>query len=109
MGDQTTGQAGTDTAQATKHVYKAGDEYLLKYPLEDIGLASVTLRRLNGKDLVAIADAADKGKGSAARVLACRCASIPPSTFDQLDAEDATALGEIAAGFIGGALATGET
>jgi len=70
-------------------------------------ITELPLRRLKGKDLKDISNAVPKGHGEAMAVLICRCASIPPSTFDQLDAEDVTAIGEIATGFIGGALPTG--
>ena len=71
-------------------------------------ITEVTLRRLTGADLKAIANAADKGKGDAMLLLVSRCASLPTSTVDQLDAQDVQAIGEIAAGFIGGALPTGD-
>lgn len=91
--------------------------HTLKHPVElrdkagDV-LETVTelqLRRLNGKDLRDITNAAAKGHGEAMAVLVCRCASIPPSTFDQLDAEDLAEVGAIASGFIGGALPAGAT
>lgn len=91
--------------------------YPLKYPIElrntagDVvdTLTELQLRRLRGKDLKDVANAVPKGHGEAMAVLICRCSGIPPSTFDQLDAEDVTAIGEIATGFIGGALPTGAT
>lgn len=71
-------------------------------------ITELQLRRLNGKDMRAIANATAKGNGEVMAVLVCRCASIPPSTFDLLDAEDIAAVGEVAQGFIGGALPTGD-
>lgn len=72
-------------------------------------IESLTLRRLKGKDMRAIANASAKGHGEALATLICRSAQIPPSTFDELDGEDVTELGVVAADFIGGALPTGVT
>lgn len=72
-------------------------------------IESLTMRRLKGKDMRDIANAAARGAGDAMVVLVCRSAQIPPSTFDLLDAEDVTELGTVAADFIGGALPTGVT
>jgi hypothetical protein len=91
--------------------------YTLKHTLElrntagDVieTISELKLRRLTGKDLKDIANANAKGPGEAMAVLICRAASIPPSTFERLDAEDAARLGVIAADFIGGALPTGAT
>lgn len=96
-------------------VYQAGDDYPLSYPVEVLGkdgavletIRSVRLRRLKGADMRAIADATAKGKGAAMAELVARAASLPPSLFDLLDGEDISALGEVAQGFIGGALPTG--
>ena len=90
--------------------------YILKHPVElknaqgDV-VSTVTelqLARLNGKAMREIGNAKARGEGEMMAVLLCKSAGIPPSTFDQLDAEDVTAAGSIAAGFIGGALPTGE-
>lgn len=94
----------------------SGGAYTLKYPVDFKNrdgeviktLAEVTLRRLNGGDVRAVANASDKGKGEATAVLICRACSLSPSEFDQLDAEDVTALGELASGFLGASRATGE-
>lgn len=89
----------------------------LKYPVELKGtdgstiekIEALTLRRLKGKDMRAIANATAKGHGEGLAALICRSAQIPPSTFDELDGADVTELGVVAADFIGGALPTGVT
>ena len=89
----------------------------LKYPVELKNsegttiekIEALTLRRLKGKDMRAIANASAKGQGEAIAVLICRSAQIPPATFDELDGADVTELGMVAADFIGGALPTGVT
>lgn len=95
--------------------HKAGDVVTLAYPVELKNaqgevlelVDSVRLRRLNGADFTAIANAAEKGKGEAAAVMVCRVGQVPRSTFDKLDAEDVAMLSEIAASFMGGARKTG--
>lgn len=90
-------------------------EHPLKHPVElkdkDGNVVqridSLELRRFKGADVAAIGNANAKGAGEALRVMVCRMAGIPPSTFDQLDGQDVTELGEVAAGFLGGALPTG--
>jgi len=72
-------------------------------------IESITLGRLNGRDMRDIANAAAKGPGDAMAMLVCRSGRIPPSTFDLLDGEDVTELGVKASDFIGGALPTGLT
>lgn len=67
----------------------------------------VALRRLTGADMAVIGNAKAKGEGEVMRVMVCRVASLPPSTFDLMDAEDVMALSERAADFMGGALSTG--
>ena len=89
--------------------------YTLIYPVElknkaGDAMETITelqLKRFNGADMKAIANAKAKGEGEMMAVMLCRSASIPPSTFDQLDGEDITAAGEIAAGFIGRVQTTG--
>ncbi len=101
----------------TEKHWNAGDVYPLKYPFELSNakgevlqpVNSVTLRRLNGADLAAVANASARGPGDALKEVVCRVAGVPPSTFDRMDAVDLTELGVISAGFIGGALPTGGT
>jgi hypothetical protein len=89
--------------------------YTLIYPVElkskaGDSMETITelqLKRFNGADMKAIANAKAKGEGEMMAVMLCRSASIPPSTFDLLDGEDITAAGEIAAGFIGRVQTTG--
>lgn len=91
------------------------DRYELQYPIQIKTAAGeevaaereVKLRRLTGADLAAIAQAGSKGPGDALMEMVCRVASVPPSTFNRMDAADAAALAEIAANFIGRALPTG--
>lgn len=72
-------------------------------------ITCLTLRRLTGRDMRAIANAQAKGAGEGLAAMVCASAGIAPSTFDLLDAEDITQVGEVVAGFIGGALQTGKT
>jgi len=89
--------------------------YTLKHPVElkradGTVLETITelqLSRLKGRDLKAID--AGKGQGAVMLALLARSAALPPSTIDELDAEDATEAGVIVMGFIGGALPTGAT
>jgi hypothetical protein len=90
--------------------------YTLKYPLERKRgdgevvetIYELTFRRLRGADLKVIGDASAKGAGTAMREIVCRACDITPGTYDLLDAEDLAQAGDIAAGFIGRALPTGE-
>lgn len=91
-------------------------EHQLKYPVEIKDtegnvvqrIETLTLRRLKGTDMTKIGNAKAKGDGEVMRVMVCQMASIPASTFDQLDGEDVTDLGGLAANFLGGALPTGD-
>lgn len=91
------------------------DRYTLQYQIqlktasgeEVTAERELTLRRLTGADLAAIAQAGAKGPGDALMEMVCRVASVPPSTFNRMDAADAAALAEIAANFIGRTLPTG--
>lgn len=88
--------------------------YTLRQPLElrDAAGALVetvtelALHRLRGRDMRALDNA--KGNGSALLALLAASSRLPPSTVDLMDAEDVTAAGAIVAGFLGGALPTGE-
>jgi len=88
-------------------------QYTLKHPLElrnadGAVIETITvlvLRRLKGRDLKAMDGA--KGQGSMVLALIAASAGVPPSTVDQLDAEDVTAAGEVVADFLGGSLPTG--
>ena len=90
--------------------------YTLKYPLEIKRgdgevvetIRELSFRRLRGADLKAIGDASAKGAGTAMQEIVCRACDITPFTYDRLDAEDLAQAGDIAAGFIGRALPTGE-
>ena len=68
-------------------------------------LEELTLRRLKGRDMRKLDGAA--GNGSALLALLAASADLPPSTADQLDAEDVTEAGTVVAGFLGGSLPTG--
>lgn len=89
--------------------------YQLKYPVElkntqgevTDTLKEITLDRLNGKAMREIANARAKGEGDMMAVLVSKSAKLPPSTVDQLDAEDFTEAASIASGFIGGVQPTG--
>ena len=89
--------------------------YTLLYPIELKNkegqvietITELQLKRFNGADMRAIANAKAKGEGEMLAVMVSRSACIPPSTFDLLDGEDITAAGEIAAGFIGRVQTTG--
>lgn len=89
--------------------------YKLKWPVELLGtdgavverIEQLTLRRLRGRDMKAL-DAA-KGNGSAMLALLAASAQLPPSTVEQMDAEDVTDAGGLVAGFLGGFLPTGAT
>lgn len=87
--------------------------YFLRHPvlLKDAAgavvetLTELELRRLKGRDMRALDGA--KGGGSIILSLLAASAGLPPSTIDQLDAEDVSAAGEVVAGFLGGSLPTG--
>lgn len=87
--------------------------YTLKHPVElrtasgevTQTLTSLTLRRLKGRDMRKLDGAS--GNGSALLALLAASADLPPSTADQLDAEDVTDAGAVVAGFLGGSLPTG--
>ncbi len=90
-------------------------EYELKHPVELRAkdgtlieeIRTLTLKRPKGKHL----KATDRVVGDAAKTLAliAACADIPPSTADELDGEDVTALGEMVEGFLGARQRTGAT
>jgi hypothetical protein len=67
------------------------------------------LHRLKGGDARKVLNAREKGAGDFIAALVCASARIPPSTFDQLDAEDITAVAEVAGSFLGSAQATLKT
>lgn len=105
-----------DTSQAGEpKTWEAGDQYPLRHPLDLKAadgstvetIADLTLRRLNGADLTVIANATAKGQGEALKAIVCRVCSIPPSTYDRLDAQDLTEVAQVASGFIGSALRIG--
>lgn len=87
--------------------------YTLKHPTEvktaaGAVLETVTelsLNRLTGHDMRKLDTA--KGNGSALVLLLAASARVPPSTIDQLDAEDVTGASAIVADFLGGSLPTG--
>jgi hypothetical protein len=87
--------------------------YTLKHPLElrnkeGVVVETITaleLRRLKAKELRALDNA--KGNGSVLLMMLGLSAGLPPSTVDELDAEDAADAGTIVAGFLGGSLPTG--
>lgn len=91
--------------------------HTLKHPVElknkegDVieTITELQLKRFKGADIRAIGNAKSKGEGEMMAVMISRSASIPPSTFDQLDGEDVTEVGVLVAGFIGGALQIGVT
>lgn len=88
--------------------------YPLKYPVElkkadgtvTETITELTLNRLKGKDARHVLNEQGKGNGHFMVALVCASAQIPPSTFDQLDAEDALGAFEAADGFFGSAQAT---
>lgn len=88
--------------------------YKLKHPVElrttqghvVEKLEELVLKRLNGASARRCLNAAGKGAGDFTAMLVCESAGIPPSTFDQLDAEDITAAAEVATVFFGTAPAT---
>ena len=89
----------------------------LKYPVElkradgtvSETITELELRRLKGGDARRVLNARDKGTGEFIAALVCASALIPPSTFDQLDAEDVTAAAEVAGDFLGSAPPTSKT
>ncbi len=68
-------------------------------------ITTLELRRLKAKELRALDNA--KGNGSVLLTMLGLSAGLPPSTVDELDAEDAADAGTIVAGFLGGSLPTG--
>lgn len=64
-------------------------------------ITELTFSRLKGASARKLLNAKDKGTGEFVAALICASAAIPPSTFDQLDAEDIFKAGEIAADFFG--------
>ncbi len=88
-------------------------EYTLKYPVElrnTVGdvvetITTLQLRRLKARELRALDNC--KGNGSILLMMLGVSAGLPPSTVDELDAEDAAEAGTIVADFLGGSLTTG--
>lgn len=80
----------------------------LSYPIKAHGetLLALTLRRPKVGDLRAVDGLGDMGK--LAKLIE-RCAGIPATSVDQIDAVDVAALGEVIGGFLGGSLANGAT
>lgn len=70
-------------------------------------IRTLQLRRLSGRDMRALDNA--KGNGSMLLTLVSKSSGLPPSTVDEMDAEDVTNAGAIVAGFLGGSLPTGAT
>lgn len=93
----------------------SGQVYKLLHPVELKNtqgevverIEQLTLSRLNGKAMREIGNAKARGEGEMMGVMVCKSSNLPPSTVDQLDAEDFTAAGIIVAGFIGGVQAIG--
>ena len=87
--------------------------YILKHPIElksadgsvQETISELGLRRLKARDMRAL----DNAKGGASMSLALLGASagLPPSTIDQLDAEDFTSALSVVTDFLGGSLLTG--
>lgn len=88
--------------------------YTLKWPVDlatkEGGVVSriteLSLGRLKGAAATRCLNAMQKGPGDFTRALVCESARIPPSTFDQLDAEDIGYAAEVATAFFGIALPT---
>lgn len=72
-------------------------------------ITELQMNRLKGGDARQVMNKRDKGTGEFILALVCASARIPPSTFDQLDAEDITAAAEIAGGFLGDGPPTSKT
>lgn len=64
-------------------------------------ITELRLHRLKGGDARRVLNARDKGSGEMIAALVCASARIPPSTFDQLDAEDVSAVAEVCGDFLG--------
>lgn len=88
--------------------------YALKFPV-DLATAAggvveriteLRLNRLKGAAAKRCLNAMQKGPGDFTAALVCESAGIPPSTFDQLDAEDIGYAAEVATAFFGIALPT---
>ena len=62
-------------------------------------ITELTFRRLQGGAARRVLNAKDKGTGEFVTALVCASASIPVSTFDQLDAADIFKAGEVASDF----------
>lgn len=72
-------------------------------------ITELQLHRLKGGDARKVLNAREKGAGDFIAALVCASARIPPSTFDQLDAEDITNVAEVAGGFLGSVQGTLKT
>ncbi|GCL64313.1 phage tail assembly protein [Pseudaquabacterium pictum] len=72
-------------------------------------ISELQLHRLKGGDARKVLNLREKGAGDFIAALLCASARIPPSTFDQLDAEDIVAAAEVAGGFLGVAPAISKT
>lgn len=98
-------------AESTRADASQSNVYPLKFPIKLTGkdgevveeITELTLKRLKGGAARRVLNAQQKGPGDFAFVLICESASIPPSTFDKLDAEDVLGLMEAAAPFLGNA------
>jgi hypothetical protein len=83
--------------------------YTLKFPLELKNkegevtgkIETLSLRRLNGRDMEALDNA--KGSGSMMLVLIARSSDQATSVIRLMDGEDISRAGEIVSGFLGGA------
>lgn len=88
-------------------------EYVLKHPVElrntagDVveTITTLKLRRLKARELRELDNC--KGNGSILLMMLGVSAGLPPTTVDELDAEDAADAGTVVAGFLGGSLTTG--
>jgi hypothetical protein len=69
-------------------------------------ITELTLHRLKGAAARKCMNAYQRGPGDFAMELVCASARIPPTTFDQLDAEDVMALTEKATPFFASGPAT---
>lgn len=80
----------------------------LKYPIKAHGeeLRALTFRRPNVGDLRAADGLGDVGK--LAKLIE-RCAGIPSTSVDQIDAADVEKIGEVIGGFLSDSRANGAT
>lgn len=69
-------------------------------------ITQLTLDRFKAAAARRVINAKSRGEGELMAELVSAAARIPPSTVDQLDAEDLLALSEIAGGFFGSGQAT---